>query len=82
METMTIAKPQLKPAHLWAELSAASAACDHGNTMGLHGQVVCVWCRAVIRQMTPEERAADVTWQTVVDPKAAAAARRLLQAAD
>lgn len=52
--------------------------CGHGNTMGLHGQVVCVWCKAVVRQMTPEERAADPTWRSVVDPKAAAAVQSLL----
>lgn len=55
--------------------------CDHGNTMGLYGQVVCVWCRAVVRQMSPEERRADTTYRTVVDPKAMVLVHKLLRAA-
>lgn len=51
--------------------------CDHSNTMGLHGQVVCVWCSAVVRKMTPEERAADPTFNSVVDPKSRDAVRRV-----
>lgn len=42
--------------------------CDHGNTMGYHGQVICVSCGAVVRQMTPEENATDWTQSTVVAP--------------
>lgn len=55
-----------------------TSSCDHDNTMGLHGQVLCVWCGAVVREMTAAERAADHTWHSVVDPKAAAAVRKLL----
>lgn len=56
----------------------SKAPCDHGNTMGLHGQVVCIWCKAVVRQMTAEERIADPTWRSVVNPKAMAAVKELL----
>lgn len=41
--------------------------CDHGNTMGYHGQVICVSCGVVVRPMTPEENATDWT-QGVVAP--------------
>lgn len=53
--------------------------CDHGNTMGLHGQVVCVSCNTVVRRMTPEERAVDWTFRAVVDPKAMAQVKKLLR---
>lgn len=41
--------------------------CDHGNTMGYHGQVICVSCGVVVRPMTSEENATDWT-QGVVAP--------------
>lgn len=56
---------------------AAPVECDHGNSYGLHGQVVCV-CGHVIRQMTPTERARDWTWEGVKDTKAMAKVNDLI----
>ena len=56
-----------------------NAPCDHGNNMGLHGRLVCVDCGFVLRQMTPEERAADPTFRTVVDLDAMESVRKVLR---